>query len=408
MKAVTVANLSKNYPLEDSQLGRLRHLFSPGKARFEHGLWALRDVSFAVERGEAFGIIGSNGSGKSTLLQMIAGVLRPTSGTVEVNGRLSALLELGSGFSTEFTGRENVFLNAAILGLSQEETEQRFAEIERFAEIGDFIDQPVRIYSTGMVLRLAFAVSAHVDPEVLIVDEALAVGDIAFRQRCLRRIHDLRARGTTILFVSHDMSDVKALCLRSVWLDRGVLREIGESDEIAAHYLSSTIEHKAVKPAASDMFLHPPVVNVSGTYRYGDGRATISGAQLADTRITARSHMSLRIEFRANAELPSPIVGFLVRNGKGEDIFGTNTAREDYPMEPLAKGESRQVDFHLTAPELAPGRYFISVGVANGDLDDYAMCDYVEDAVAADFTSARWSGTGYMKIPCAGISVHRN
>jgi ABC-type polysaccharide/polyol phosphate transport system ATPase subunit len=389
-------------------MGRLRHLLAPGRPQFEHGLWALRDVSFAVEQGEAFGVIGSNGSGKSTLLQMIAGVLRPTSGTVEVQGRLSALLELGSGFSPEFTGRENVFLNAAILGLSQAETEQRFAQIERFAEIGDFIDQPVRIYSTGMVLRLAFAVSAHVDPEVLIVDEALAVGDIAFRQRCMRRIHDLRARGTTILFVSHEISDVKALCKRCAWLDRGVLREIGESDEIAAHYLSSTIEHKAVKPAASDGFLHPPAAaNVSGSYRYGDGRATISAAGVAETTVTAPAHMALRIQFHANAELPAPIVGFLVRNGKGEDIFGTNTAREDYPMTPLEKGDGLVVAFHLTAPELAPGHYSVSVGVANGDIDDYAMCDYVEDAIEVDFTSTRWSGTGYMKIPCAGISVHR-
>jgi lipopolysaccharide transport system ATP-binding protein len=179
-RVVEVCNLSKNYPLTHSQVGRLRHLFASGKQHPKNGLWALREVSFSVDRGEAFGIIGSNGSGKSTLLQIVAGILRPTSGSVQVNGRLSALLELGSGFSPEFTGRDNVYLNASLLGLSREEIDARFGAIERFAGIGDFMSQPIRIWSTGMVLRLAFAVAAHVDPEILIVDEALAVGDIAF------------------------------------------------------------------------------------------------------------------------------------------------------------------------------------------------------------------------------------
>ncbi|MES1258490.1 MAG: ABC transporter ATP-binding protein, partial [Acidobacteriota bacterium] len=226
MTALRVHNLSKNYPLSDSQWARLRHVFAP-HSRGGKILQALRDVSFSVEKGEAFGVVGANGSGKSTLLQIIAGILRPTSGDVEVNGRLSALLELGSGFSPEFTGRQNVYLNASILGLSREETDQRFETMTRFAAIGDFIDQPIRTYSTGMVLRLAFAVVAHVDPEILIVDEALAVGDIAFRQRCMRRIHELRAGGTTILFVSHETGDVKALCERCIWLEKGEMRMVG-------------------------------------------------------------------------------------------------------------------------------------------------------------------------------------
>ncbi len=230
MTAVEVHHLSKNYSLSRSGLGRLRHLFGSGRRAPRDGLWALRDVSFSVARGEAFGIIGANGSGKSTLLQIIAGILRPTSGSVELNGRLSALLELGSGFSPEFTGRDNVYLNGSLLGLAREEIDARFSAIERFAEIGDFIGQPIRTYSTGMVLRLAFAVAAHVDPEILIVDEALAVGDIAFRQRCMRKIHELRAQGATILFVSHETSDVKALCERCLWLQNGAAQELGEAD----------------------------------------------------------------------------------------------------------------------------------------------------------------------------------
>ncbi|HVW84121.1 MAG TPA: ABC transporter ATP-binding protein, partial [Bryobacteraceae bacterium] len=189
MIALDVRNVSKTYPRGDSQWARFRYVLGSSAARADQGIRALRDVSFEVPRGEAFGIVGANGSGKSTLLQIIAGILQPTSGSVEVRGRLSALLELGSGFSPEFTGRQNVYLNASILGLSQEEIEARFETIERFASIGDFIDQPIRTYSSGMALRLAFAVVAHVDPEILVVDEALAVGDIAFRQRCMRRIH---------------------------------------------------------------------------------------------------------------------------------------------------------------------------------------------------------------------------
>ncbi len=196
MNAVEVQDVSKYYTLGNSQWMRMRRIFAPAHRHDSRELCALRDVSVSVAEGEAFGIIGANGSGKSTLLQIVAGILRPTSGSVKVNGRCSTLLELGSGFAPEFTGRQNVFLNATILGLSREEIEEKFAAIQRFAGIGDFIDQPIRTYSTGMVLRLAFAVAAHSEPRILIVDEALAVGDVAFRQRCMRRIHEMRARAS--------------------------------------------------------------------------------------------------------------------------------------------------------------------------------------------------------------------
>ncbi len=188
--------------------------------KFHTDYWAVRDVSFEVERGETFCVIGENGCGKSTLLQMCAGILAPSSGTVETHGRIAALLELGSGFNPEFSGRDNVYLNGAILGFSEKEMDKRFPEIEAFAEIGDFINQPVKPYSSGMSVRLAFAVAIHVDPEILLVDEALAVGDIYFRQRCMRKVHELKQRGITILFVSHATGDVKALGDRAMWLER--------------------------------------------------------------------------------------------------------------------------------------------------------------------------------------------
>lgn len=431
MIAVEVRNLSKNYPLSGSQLARFRHVFAAGKTRFEQGLWALRDVTFSVERGEAFGIIGANGSGKSTLLQTIAGILRPTSGWVHIDGRLSALLELGSGFSPEFTGRDNVYLNASLLGLSRPETEARFEMIERFAGIGDFIDQPIKTYSTGMVLRLAFSVAAHVDPEILIVDEALAVGDIAFRQRCMRKIHDLRSRGTTLLFVSHETSDVKALCERCLWLQNGVIQELGEADEVVAKYLSATLSREIrqreisqreiaqlpetltdVHHAAPE--LAAPLEPATARNRYGDRRAVIIGGALVDSSgqavrtLIPAVRVVLRISFRVDGEVLSPIVGFLVRNSKGENIFGSNTARENYSLPRMAAGDINTVDFHWTAPALAPGSYRISLAITDGNPDDFQVCDYVEDVIAAtaltgpDARGAR----GYFQLRCAAVTIH--
>lgn len=407
MNALKVRNVSRSFPRGGSQWSRFRNSLNSGRTADSKAIWALRDVSFSVARGEAFGVIGANGSGKSTLLRIVAGIIQPTTGSVEVNGRLSALLELGSGFSPEFTGRENVFLNASILGLSRDETSERLTTIERFAEIGDFIDRPIRTYSTGMVLRLAFAVVAHVDPEILIVDEALAVGDIAFRQRCMRRIHDLRAGGTTILFVSHEAGDVKALCERCVWLDRGALRSIGEADAVIAEYLSDTVRRERKRDAlpASE-----PVAEIAGTHRYGNGAAKIVSVQLVTPtgeRLKAwvpNLSVVLRITFRVLADLPVPIVGFLVRNAKGETIFGSNTLRENYPMPSVAPGTNDTVDFHWTMPDLAAGRYFVSVAVSEGTLDEFGVCDYVEDALAID---AAGDTAGYLKLRCSSAAILR-
>jgi ABC-type polysaccharide/polyol phosphate transport system ATPase subunit len=409
VNALEIRSLSKNYPLGGSQWSRFRHVLAGGRVARNEGVWALRDVSFHVARGEAFGIIGANGSGKSTLLQMAAGILQPTSGSVEVNGRLSALLELGSGFSPEFTGRQNVWLNASILGLSNEEINARFETIERFASIGNFIDQPIRTYSTGMVLRLAFAVVAHVDPEILIVDEALAVGDIAFRQRCMRRIHELRAGGTTILFVSHETGDIKALCERCLWLEGGKTRMIGETDTVIAAYLSATILRERARNAETHIIRsgHVPVsapeivASVQGRHRYGSGDALITGAELIGSE-----SVILRITFHVAAKLANPIVGFLLRNAKGETIFGSNTMRENFPLPEMEPGDVHTLDFHWTMPRLATGRYFISLAVSEGTLGEFGVCDYVEDAITVD--TRETDIAGYMRLRCSAIQVHRN
>src|SRR6266567_5951393 len=245
MSHVEFQGVSKSYSVYDSPGDRLKELITPRRYQFHRDFWALRDISFEIRPGATFCIVGENGSGKSTLLQMVAGILQPTSGTVSVTGRVSALLELGSGFNPEFSGRDNVYLNGSILGLSTRQIDEKFRAIEDFAEIGDFIHQPVKTYSSGMVVRLAFAVAISVDPEILLVDEALAVGDIYFRQRCMRKVHELRARGVTILFVSHSVSDVKSLGDRTLWLDHGRMLDIGEPDRVVSKYLAAMTEKDA-------------------------------------------------------------------------------------------------------------------------------------------------------------------
>ncbi len=418
MTAVEVRQLSKTYPLAASQLGRLRQVLSANKGG--NGVPALRDISFSVQKGEAFGIIGANGSGKSTLLQMIAGILRPTSGSVEVCGRLSALLELGSGFSPEFTGRDNVYLNASLLGFSREETDARFATIHNFSGIGDFIEQPIKTYSTGMVLRLAFAVAAHVDPEILIVDEALAVGDIGFRQRCMRRIHELRASGATILFVSHEAADVKALCERCLWLQEGVTQMLGPSDEVTAQYLRATLRRESDHPDTPAK-IHPVlrrtsdlVTNFEGHHRFGSGEATVIGVDLLDgegtpTRaLTPLGPVTLRLSFRVNEATEDLMAGFLVRNEKGENMFGANTASENHPLPRLAPDDTSTVEFHWVSPPMAPGAYTVSVAISKGKVEDFEVCDYVEDAVVLHAPTGENAPRGYFGLRCSEVEIFRH
>lgn len=269
--ALQINGVSKCYLIYDRPQDRLKQaiagrvhsavkLFAPRRSAraYYREFWALRDVSFSIRQGEAVGIVGRNGSGKSTLLQIIAGTLAPTAGTVEVNGSVAALLELGSGFSPEFTGRENVYLNASLLGLSREETDAKFDEIAAFADIGAFIDQPVKTYSSGMMVRLAFAVQTAVDPQILIIDEALAVGDMFFQAKCMARLRNLMSKGVTILFVSHDIGTVRQLCSEAVYLNQGAVIDQGPVQRVTDHYQRQEIEERN-RSAAPDILQHAPV-----------------------------------------------------------------------------------------------------------------------------------------------------
>jgi len=412
------SNVSKSYPIYAAPADRLKELLTLNRVSYHRDFWALREVTFDIRRGETFCIIGENGSGKSTLLQIVAGILQPTTGTAQTNGRVAALLELGSGFNPEFTGRENVYLNAAILGLSTAEIDSRYGDIEAFAEIGEFINQPVKTYSSGMTVRLAFSVAIHVQPDVLLVDEALAVGDIYFRQRCMRKVHELRTRGVTILFVSHAIGDVKAIGDRTMWLDNGRIREIGETELVVSKYLAFMVEKDsrflglgrkelgAQPPAAATQA--PEVVtgipNID--HRYGDTRAEIIGIQAAnpDGRpvhlLEPGSKIVLRISARAKEPVLNPNIGFMLRNHLGVDFAGTNTLREGHQLPEMWPGDTTTVDFHITLPELYPAFFSFSPAIADGNLNEYKMCDWIDNALTLQMGHGEGQVYGYLHLPC--------
>ena len=418
MNAVEFQGVSKSYAIYDSPGDRLKELLSLNRLKRHRDFWALHDVSFEAKRGETFCIVGQNGSGKSTLLQMVAGILAPSSGTMAVNGRVSALLELGAGFNPEFSGRDNVYLNGSILGLTTKQIDQRYKDIENFAEIGDFIDQPVKTYSSGMSVRLAFAVAINVDPEILLVDEALAVGDIYFRQRCMRKVHELRQRGVTILFVSHAVSDVKAIGDRVLWLDQGRVVDIGEPDRVVAKYLAAMVEKDSTylkqrsaaeeKPELRAATQAPEIVETIPNidHRFGDGRAQIIGIAVLDEHgrkaqmLEPSTRIVVRISVKATADVPLPIVGFMLRNQLGMDFSGTNTAREGYALEPLRAGDVVTVDFHIDLPELYPASFSFSPAIADGTLTGYQMCDWIDNAIALQMARSESETYGYMHLPC--------
>ena len=384
---------------------------------FHKDFWALRDITFEIQPGETFCFVGENGSGKSTLLQMVAGILHPTSGDVIVHGRVAALLELGSGFNPEFTGRDNVYINAAILGLSRREIDAKFKQIEEFAEIGDFVDQPVKTYSSGMHVRLAFSVAIHVDPEILLVDEALAVGDIYFRQRCLRKVHELRANGVTILFVTHAVGEVKSIGDRAMWLDAGRIRDLGEPDRVVSRYMAAmaekdtaylTTSHRKAQGAGHIPVKAPEIVDTIPNidHRFGDGRAEVLGIAVLDPAgqpihiLEPLSSIVIRISVRANDEITLPIVGFMMRNHIGIDFAGTNTAREDFELPPMAADDILTVDFHVQLPELYPSTFSFSPAIADGTLHGYKTCDWIDNAIVLQMTPSEGEIYGHIHLSC--------
>lgn len=413
--AVRFKGVSKSYSIYAAPRDRLKELVTLGRKKFHTDFWALLDVTFEIQKGETFCVVGENGSGKSTLLQVCAGILQPSSGTVEAHGRIAALLELGSGFNPEFSGRDNVYLNGAILGLSRQEMDRRFADIEAFAEIGDFINQPVKTYSSGMAVRLAFSVAIHVDPEILLVDEALAVGDVYFRQRCMRKVHELKSQGITIVFVSHATGDVKALGDRAVWLEKGYVQALGKTDLVVSKYLAAMAAKDQRYQAKEIASLEPraalePEEIITGIpnidHRFGDGKAEIIGIAAMNTEglklavLEPGTTAVVRISARAKADLDSPIVGFMFRNHLGVDVAGTNTARERTDLAPMRAGDIITVDFYVDLPVLYAGTFSFSPAIANGTLDHYSTCDWIDNAMVLQMEYAQDAIYGQQHLPC--------
>jgi len=326
----------------------VRSLLPFQEPRPESEFWALKNVSFRVEKGEVFAIMGPNGCGKSTLLQIISGILEPTSGRVLRSGRVAALLELGAGFNPEFTGRENVYLNGEIMGLSRAEIERAFPKIENFAEIGKFIERPVKEYSSGMYVRLAFSTAIHVDPEILIVDEALAVGDAVFAARCVRKFEELRERKMTVLLVSHDLGLVKRLADRAVFMLNGEVRIEGSPKDAVNRYVGFVLEREGTRnpeEAAANA--------LSSSFRHGDGASRVidvkilNGAGQECYAFQRGEAMRIRIRALFYQTVQSPVIGILIRNRLGMDVFGTNSRIEQTDFGEVLAGQELEAEFAL-------------------------------------------------------------
>lgn len=437
--AIRVQGVSKCYLVYDRPQDRLRQAIIPrlkrmagrsadaAATRYFREFWALQDISFEVPRGSTLGIIGRNGSGKSTLLQIVCGTLTPTAGEVVVNGRVAALLELGSGFNPEFTGRENIYLNASILGLTRQQTEERFDRIAAFADIGDFIEQPVKTYSSGMVVRLAFAVIAHVDADILVIDEALSVGDAFFSQKCMRFLRGFMKKGT-VLFVSHDTGAVLSLCDTAIWIDRGRKRLEGSARQVSDQYLEALVEERqgpgttassASKPINAAPAAGQPAPRVRapadedvvdlrwellrqspyrndieifefdpGAASFGRGHGRIVGVEFTSPEgstlayVTGGESVLLTVRAEALQDMSSPIIGFFLRDRLGQTLFGDNTFLSTHaaPLQ-VAAGGVIAARFEFRMPILPMGDYSITVALAEGTQQDHVQHHWIHDAL---------------------------
>lgn len=437
--AIVISHISKCYRIYDKPHNRLKQAIASkankiipcrfrGIPQYFREFWALRDVILTVDKGETVGVIGRNGSGKSTLLQLICGTATPTRGNIEVNGRVAALLELGAGFNPEFTGRENVYMNASILGLSKAQIDARYEDIVAFADIGEFIEQPVKTYSSGMFVRLAFAVIAHVDADILIIDEALAVGDAFFTQRCMRFLRQFKKEGT-VLFVSHDTAAVINLCQRAVWLDQGQIRMVGGAKEVCEAYYQSIYElqssqgsketpAKAREIPSVKSSKPSPVLDIEqfvfdpDEASFGAGGASISNVQLLDVKgeplnrlAEAGETVIIAVQCQAHKEIRSPIVGFFVKDRLGQILFGENTFKS-YMMKPLHvnAGKTFAARFEFGMPLLPTGDYSICAAIAEGTQLDHVQHHWIHDALIFRINSSTVH-CGLIGIPMHSIEL---
>jgi len=379
---ILVQNVSKLYRLYRRPSDRLRELLPASQPRHTD-FWALKDIEFEVEKGETLSLVGPNGCGKSTLLQIVSGILQPTTGRVVTRGRIAALLELGAGFNPEFSGRENVYLNGEIMGLSRAEIDKAMPSIEAFADIGEFIERPVKEYSSGMYVRLAFSTAIHVDPDILIVDEALAVGDAVFANRCVRKFEELRQRKVTVLFVSHDLGLVKQLSDRAILLLHGRIAAQGSPNDVINRYIGLVLERQQAQAKKEEL--------VRGSFRHGDGTSEIMAVEILNragapvASIASGEPVTVRVRSRFHAPVSDPMVGILVRTRIGMDVYGTNTRVERMALGDFQAGDELEIDFHLEC-WLTPQQYTLTIATQNSDGTSH---DWLDDAIAFDVVDTR-------------------
>lgn len=403
MLAIKVLNLSKCFNIYQSPFDRLKETFFFNRKQYHEKFWALKDISFSIEKGASVGIIGQNGSGKSTLLKILAGLMLPSGGHVKLHGKVSSLIELGMGFHREFSGRANVYLNSALLGMPREEIDAKFNEIVEFSGIGEFIDRPVKTYSTGMYLRLAFSVAISVDPEILLIDEVLAVGDALFSQKCIKKLKEFQEKGATILFVSHDLGVIKNLCEEAILMDRGNLIGRGYPEDITNYYMAM-IQKRYAEEIDENAFTHKMNIQEGRIkHRYGNFNALITKIQLLDKSgeeiggILSGDICTIRVTSVYFEDVENAVIGILIKDRFGNEIYGTNTGLLHQDIGPIIKGEVIEVDFTLPM-NIGPGEYSITAATHPDSYGLGGHFDWVDNAIPLKVISAEQNFIGVSKL----------
>lgn len=421
-KIISVKELSKKYKLYSNKQDRLKEAISFSHKSYHQDFSALSNITFDVKKGETVGIIGTNGSGKSTLLKIITGVLTPTEGNVEVNGKISALLELGTGFNQEYSGMENIYLNGRMMGYTKKEMEERVPKIIDFADIGEFINQPVKTYSSGMFARLAFAVAINVDPDILIVDEALSVGDLFFQNKCFKKFDELREKGVTILFVSHDISSVRQMCTRVLWIEKGIQKIFDSSDLVCDMYMDEkrmAMNQNAIRTSGNSEIdvrivksrqKFPRIANEKD--RFGSDKVKIISAFFTNDNdefvnvLEVDKRYQAHVAFEAYQDINSIIVGFVLENNKGLPLFDINNYINQQETITAKKGQVIEIVYDFKLPRLLKGTYLVGAAVAQGTQESHEILTWLHGMFDLEIVNMGYNSS-YIEIP-AQINVFAN
>lgn len=420
---IQVENVTKKYNLYANPQDRFKEAVGIGNKKRHSDFYALNNVSFDVKKGETVGIVGTNGSGKSTLLKIITGVLKPTEGTAKVEGKISALLELGAGFNQEYSGLENIYLNGRMMGYTRKEMENRVDDIIEFAEIGEFIHQPVKTYSSGMFARLAFAVAINVEPDILIVDEALSVGDLFFQNKCFRKFEELKEKNVTILFVSHDIASVRQMCSRVLWIEKGVQKIFDQSDKVCDMYMdmkrkgmneildnSQEVEIEQIETVVNNGKKHYPSIQIKGTDLKSD-KFDIVSCFFTDSNEKRVSYLNVDQKYKFHAaihfheDMRNIILGFVLENNKGLPLYDINNFINQQQGICGKKEKIAEVIYEFDLPRLMKGNYVLSVAVAEGTQEKHEMHTWLHGVGDIEIINHGFNSS-YIEVP-ANITVEQ-